>query len=116
METQLALILHMNPRFEAIMPPIFLTQAKSGQGVDELIDAVRVLESRMISPEFQLHRKDRIKTEFEEILKQSVSYEWKELLVKDTEVEKKYAEVIEGNSDPYTMLREIYPDGVLNRR
>jgi len=115
MEAQLRIILHMNPRFEAAMPPVLLTQGKDGTGVDGLVEAIVTQESRLKEKELKWRRRERAEVEFEDVLKYWMTWEWKDLLEADAGVKQQYAEVISGRTDPYTALKELFPGGILNK-
>jgi GTPase len=115
METQLKMVLHMNPRFDSKGPSVVLTQGKNGTGVEELVDVIIRKKSELENEGLQSSRKKKAATEFEDILKYIVVRGWKRLLYNDAEVKQHYAEVIAGNKDPYTAIKELFPGGLIKK-
>jgi len=115
MEMQLQTVLQMNPRFAVKMPPIIMTQGNKGRGVEELVAAIRLQETEQRREGLDLRRKQRAKTEFEDILKYTIVQEWQQLLDTNDFVRQKYREMIDGKLDPYTILKQIFPQGMINK-
>lgn len=110
---QLKSILQMNPRYREKLPPILLTQSINGIGVEELVDSIIACNLVLKDEEFNARRKERRKVEFEEILKQMAIQEWKEFQKINKKIQKQLDNVIEGKVDPYSVIKEIFPQGIL---
>lgn len=110
---QLRAVLHMNPRYESAMPPVLLTSGMNGRGVVELVDAIRDWQLNLGAASLEARRREIRRVEFEEILKRAVAGEWDALVSIDKSAKKKLGEVITGYKDPYTAIREIFPQGCL---
>jgi len=112
---QVQAVLMMNPRYGSGAPPVLLTQGVSGDGVAELVDVIQAQQLNLNSSELEARRREKRKQEFEEIFKWAAAQEWKKLAGSDGTVKKQLDEVVKGLKDPYTALKEIFPDGFIKR-
>jgi LAO/AO transport system kinase len=113
MAVQLQGVLQMNPRYASAIPPVLLTRGTDGKGVAELVESVRARQTILGDSDLEARRREKRNLEFEEILKETVVQEWQALAGSDEKLQERLSEVVEGSKDPYTMLREIFPDGCL---
>ena len=111
---QLKIALHMNPRYENELPPIFLTRGTDGAGVEELVDGIMGHRQGVSAEELEMRKRDRRNAELEEILTQAALREFRQLVKRDESVREQLRKVVGGERDPYTFLREAFPSGVLN--
>jgi len=83
--------------------------------VAELVDVIQAQQLNLNSSELEARRREKRKQEFEEIFKWAAAQEWKKLAGSDGTVKKQLDEVVKGLKDPYTALKEIFPDGFIKR-
>jgi LAO/AO transport system kinase len=111
---QLKAILQMNPNKQKKMPPILLTQSLDGLGVEELVGNLEEFKMRLEGAELENRRRRRGKNDFEETLRNIFIQEWRKLVQENSFINKKYHEAVEGNLDPYSAIRDIFPDGIIS--
>ncbi len=112
---QLQVILQMNARYAQNTPPILLTQSIDGLGVDKLVDALRDHRKGLNGAVLEARRKERRKKEFEETLAAVLIREWRRLLEADPGIREKLALVLEGSTDPYSVIEEMFPGGIIRQ-
>ena len=113
---QLEMTLGMNPRYAHNMPPIILTQAVNGAGVDKVMDSLDELQNRKLADgEIENHHRERRRREFEELLGESVLMEFRAIAEHDKKFKESLSQVVDGEKDPHSVLRDIFPQHILAR-
>jgi len=111
---QLEMILGMNPRYAHNMPPILLTQAVNGSGIEELISSMQELQRRKLANgEIEDCQRERRRREFEELLSERALLEFKTQSKNNKKLQESLSQVIEGTKDPHTVLRDMFPQNIL---
>jgi LAO/AO transport system kinase len=90
---------------QAWKPKIFLTQAKENQGIEELMAGVREHQEFLAREEgkaLQAARRDRIKQEFLELLKEGMRLQLVRQLTRTGRLDKILTDILEKRIDPYS--------------
>jgi putative protein kinase ArgK-like GTPase of G3E family len=110
------MILGMNPRYAHNMPPIILTQAVNGTGVDQVVGSLEELKQRKLADgEIEDHHRQRRKREFDELLSESALLEFKTIVENDKKLQESLDKLLDGTIDPHSALRDIFPQHILAR-
>lgn len=113
---QLEMILGMNPRYAHNMPPIILTQAVNGTGVDQVISSLEDLQHRKLADgEIEKHHRQRRKREFDELLSESALAEFKTIAENNKKLQESLDKILDGTTDPHSALRDMFPEYILAR-
>ncbi|MFC1885712.1 methylmalonyl Co-A mutase-associated GTPase MeaB [Thermodesulfobacteriota bacterium] len=113
---QLEMILGMNPRYVHNMPPIILTEAVNGVGIDRVVGSIQELQKRKLADgEIENHHRQRRKREFEELLSESAVKEFTSCIENDSRLQESIDKVLDGTVDPHSAIREIFPECILAR-
>ena len=112
----LDMILGMNPRYAHNMPPIILTQATDGTGVDKVIHALEELQKRKLEDgAIERHHRERRRREFEELLSEGALLEFRTIADQESRFREHLDQIVDGTIDPHTALRQIFPKHILTR-
>lgn len=110
---QLQVILQMNARYAKKIPPVIQTQSIDGLGADTLVEAIKDHRLDLNGEALEARRRERRNLEFEEAVAKMVIREWRTLVEADPGVRARLDRVIDGRSDPYSVIREIFDRGII---
>jgi LAO/AO transport system kinase len=98
-------------------PPVLLTQANKGEGIEALYDAVlKHRHESERSSNMQRRRSERRRLEFTQIVREAIEERVAELETRSDEFGALVARVESGEVDPYSAAREALDDGRLYSR
>ena len=102
----------------AWMPKIFMTQAKRDEGVGELVAGIREHQAFLSQGDGQAlraARRERVRQEFLELLKEGVYTRLVDLLTQDHRLQAILEDILDRRTDPYsaseTLIDEIFRTG-----
>lgn len=110
---QLQSVLQMNPRNHGISKPVVLTQGIQGTGISELVQTIAEFVEHLSGSELARRREERRKLELEGLLMRHVLREWKTLTGGHDGALKVLGDVVSGERDPYSALKQLFPEGCL---
>ena len=107
-------VLELNPQYKAKRPPVLLTQGIDGAGVPELVAVIQQAQAEVDREELELRRQERRMMEFEEMIKWYVVEKWHRGRESNPRLRTIFHQVEDGRQDPYSALREMFPDSWFN--
>lgn len=116
MAQELSTIFEMSPRYYRNMPPILLTQATTGSGISELVDALQELHRHKLeNGDIEAHHRKRRMREFKALLCDNILKEF-ETITRDSEaVRELVTQLVDGKKTPHLVMAELFPDHILAR-
>ncbi|MDA1219458.1 MAG: methylmalonyl Co-A mutase-associated GTPase MeaB [Chloroflexi bacterium] len=116
MATAITSMLHLAPLDSDWSPPVVLTQADAGAGIDQLWGKIQEHQHHLISTaQLEHKRQARRKQEFLETVEEELSSRLKTLIENDSQFVTLLDEIAQKNSEPYSAARSFLDSSELQR-
>lgn len=108
--------LHLNPKSEWL-PPVLLTQANTGEGIEEVANAIGSHRATLVKTgKLEMKRRRRRETEFFQALEEKMAVGLRELVESDKELARAVDGIQRGEVDPYSAALAVLGDRAMLQR